>query len=164
MPYRRGVFESSRRQYHKRVHPSDNYGRGRTCLQQCSGLAGFQHSRERGTSPRPFADRLSNLPLKHRTAWRNSLQCAGHGMHLRMPASIIDLTKTRERNDQSWHVLKPAALQANLEQLPDLLLSYSETEIRSMQISLSHIWHRFAYTSIPMYQQANSRLNYVIDN
>lgn len=46
-------------------------------------------------------------------------------------------------------------VQEEVDQLPSILLSISEAEIVSMQHALSHVWHRFAYTSLPLWQKVS---------
>jgi hypothetical protein len=44
-------------------------------------------------------------------------------------------------------------VQSQLEEIPDILTNISETQIASMQLHLSRVWHRFAYTSTSTIQQ-----------
>ena len=45
-----------------------------------------------------------------------------------------------------------AAAQADLAQLPQALLSISRAELAAMQRALAHVWHRFLYSSLPIFR------------
>jgi hypothetical protein len=42
--------------------------------------------------------------------------------------------------------------QADLERLPDILLGVSPAELARMQRALASVWHRFLWSSLPMFQ------------
>ena len=44
-------------------------------------------------------------------------------------------------------------MQADLERLPEILLAVSPSEVLALQVGLSHVWHRFVYSTLPLYQR-----------
>ena len=44
-------------------------------------------------------------------------------------------------------------LQSEVDDLPKKLLAIPEHKIQQMQIALSRVWHRFAYSSLPVYAE-----------
>ena len=44
-------------------------------------------------------------------------------------------------------------MQADLEKLPDILLAVPEAMLQDLQKNLGHVWHRFLYTSLGVYER-----------
>lgn len=42
--------------------------------------------------------------------------------------------------------------QADLARLPQILLGVSDAELAAMQRALAHVWHRFLYSSLPIFR------------
>ena len=47
----------------------------------------------------------------------------------------------------------PAMVQDQLERVPEILLAIPEEQVRAMQIALSKVWHRFTYSSMPIFHK-----------
>ena len=48
-------------------------------------------------------------------------------------------------------------MQSELEYLPEILLSISRAAIREMQLALRTVWHRFMWSSLPIFSEIVSQ-------
>ena len=46
-------------------------------------------------------------------------------------------------------------LQRDIDRLPQILQNIPDIERTAMQHALSHVWHRFTYSTLPLFQKAS---------
>ena len=67
------------------------------------------------------------------------------------------LMRNPATHDDRWVHCVHLPVQSELEYLPEILLSISRARTREMQLALRTVWHRFMWSSLPIFSEIVSQ-------